>query len=61
MVEKILAVMPYVLISISSVAMAISTFINYLSCDSCKVKRQAKLEKLKLKLSEKLKEIKNNE
>lgn len=52
--QKVLSMIPSILLAISSVSMCITAFINYLSCDSCKAKRQAKLEKIKLKVIEEI-------
>lgn len=51
MIEKILSIIPTVLLSVSSVSFTISAIIQYLSCDSCKLKRQEKLLKLSAKIT----------
>lgn len=52
MLQQILSAIPSVAIAVASVAMCITAFINYLSCDSCKAKRESKLAKLSLKILE---------
>lgn len=59
MIDKVFSVLPNVLLAISSVCFLVSSFIQYLSCDSCKAKRLLKLQKLQNKIFNK--EVDENE
>lgn len=52
MIEKILTIIPSVLLAVASISMTITSIINYFSCDSCRAKRQTKLAQLMLKIKE---------
>lgn len=52
MSPDIVKIIGYVILGISSVANVISGFISYMSCDSCKAKRELKIAKLMEKIKD---------